>query len=70
MAPVYQEQYTPQFSLLFMKKGNIYPYADKLVSIMKYFGFDGWFFNIEESLPDNIQWQDVQGFLIYLNLEY
>jgi endo-beta-N-acetylglucosaminidase D len=69
MAPVYQEQYTPQFGLLFTKKGKTYPYADKLAAVMKYFGFDGWFFNIEESLPENIKWEDVQGFLIYLNAQ-
>lgn len=66
MAPVNQSQYTNQFKYLFREKNGIYPCAKKMVQIMDYYGFDGWFINIEELLPDNVSWINVQQFMIYL----
>ena len=66
MSPVFQNEFTTQFELLFKKEAGIFPYADKLVKVADHYGFDGWFFNIEEFLPKNIKWKDVQEFMIYL----
>lgn len=67
MSPVNQGEYTEEFKMLFTPIGDKFPLADKMVSVMNYFGFDGWFFNIEELLPEGIDWADVQRFMIYLN---
>jgi len=67
MAPVFQEQYTKEFITLFEKDsdGN-FVCADKLIEIATYYGFDGWFVNIEELLPETVEWNVVQGFCKYL----
>lgn len=69
MAPVFQPQYTTQFSLLFSKNNNTFPLADKLVEVTQHYGFDGWFINIEESLPPDVDWTQVKDFMIYLRQE-
>ena len=43
----------PQYTEEWLQKdenGN-YPYADKLIEIMEYYGFDGYFINQEEAIP-------------------
>ncbi len=44
----------PQYTEEWLQKdenGN-YPYADKLIEIMEYYGFDGYFINQEEAIPE------------------
>lgn len=41
-------------------------YADKLVQIAEHFGFDGWFFNIESSLPNEDYCIKMKEFLSYI----
>src|SRR4029077_14412122 len=45
---------------------GVFPCADQMIRIMQYYGFDGWFINIEELLPLTTTWIDVQQFMIYL----
>lgn len=68
MTPVNQEEYITQFKYLFGKSSDgVFVFADKMVTAMDHYGFDGWFFNIEESLPNTIKAKDVRDFMIYLN---
>jgi endo-beta-N-acetylglucosaminidase D len=69
MAPVNQSQCTNQFKYLFKEKNGVFSCVNKMVKIMEHYGFDGWFINIEEMLPDNITWMTVQKFVLTLNKE-
>ncbi len=42
-------QYTEEW--LQQAEDGSYPYADKLIEIMEYYGFDGYFINQEEAIP-------------------
>jgi endo-beta-N-acetylglucosaminidase D len=41
-------------------------YADKLIQIAQYYGFDGWFFNIESKLPNAKYVNKMRDFLLYM----
>ena len=43
----------PQYTEEWLQKAEdgSYPYADKLIEIMEYYGFDGYFINQEEAIP-------------------
>lgn len=61
MAPVNQQEYIKEFEQLFCTEC-----VEQLVKVMDFYGFDGWFINIEEFLPTNVKWTDVQQFMIEL----
>ncbi len=42
-------QYTEEW--LYQAEDGSFPYADKLIEIMEYYGFDGYFINQEEAIP-------------------
>ena len=47
-----------------------FPYADKLIEITKYYGFDGWFVNLEGSdSPSGTAKEELAAFLRYLRDE-
>ena len=47
-----------------------FPYADKLIEITKYYGFDGWFVNLEGSdSPSGTAKEELAAFLKYLRDE-
>lgn len=47
-----------------------FPYADKLIEITNYYGFDGWFVNLEGSdSPSGTAKQELAAFLKYLREE-
>ena len=48
------------------KEEGRYHYADKLVDVAKYYGFDGWLFNIETKLPNADCVDKMVSFLQYL----
>ena len=62
---------TPQISeeWLYQDEDGNYPYAQKLIDIMNYYGFDGYFINQEEYIPsdyvplfrDMLKWMRDQG---------
>ena len=45
---------SPQYTEEWLQKAEdgSYPYADKLLEIMDYYGFDGYFINQEEAIPE------------------
>ncbi|MDY4218887.1 MAG: discoidin domain-containing protein, partial [Candidatus Faecousia sp.] len=63
-------QYTEEW--LYQDENGDFPYAQKLVDIAKYYGFDGYFINQEESIPssyvplfrDMLKWMVDQGLYI------
>lgn len=48
------------------KEGGPFYYADKLVAVAKYYGFDGWLVNIETKLPSLDYVDKMASFLRYL----
>jgi endo-beta-N-acetylglucosaminidase D len=47
-------------------EGGCFFFADKLVSMAKYYGFDGWFFNIECGLDSPANAQRMAAFVGYM----
>jgi endo-beta-N-acetylglucosaminidase D len=47
-------------------EGGRFFFADKLVTMAKYYGFDGWFFNIECGLDSPANAQRMSAFVGYM----
>ncbi|KAJ1340801.1 hypothetical protein BSLG_004583 [Batrachochytrium salamandrivorans] len=60
--------YGPEYSPLRKETHRLFStfYADKMVDLAVYFGFDGWFINIESPLPGNSHSLQMSHFIAYL----
>lgn len=62
----YAIHYVTRSSLYLSGCENEFFFADKLISVAKYYGFDGWFFNIECSLDTPMNSQRMARFVEYM----
>ncbi|MCG8571078.1 MAG: hypothetical protein MJB14_13135, partial [Spirochaetes bacterium] len=55
-----------ELPILLQKTGDTFPGADKMIEIAEYYGFDGWFINLEEQGTPELA-ETFRDFLIYFN---